>query len=166
MSDNIQKPLKADEIEAMLRSAREMEPNRSDIVSSEPLGPGDVQHLRNGFDENTLTATGWPYDDIGTDELLQNAQQHLAQAMANDEVFTSPFQAAPSCAPASITRNPLRRASASWRPRSSGTSSACAVSSCRRSSTDRPVARTDRHPAPPGPARRRLYFLTPRGPDR
>lgn len=106
MSDNIQKPLKADEIEAMLRSAREMEPNRSDIVSGEPLGPGDVQHLRNGFDENTLTATGWPYDDIGTDELLQNAQQHLAQAMANDEVFTSPYQAAPTLPPLSVPQPP------------------------------------------------------------
>jgi flagellar motor switch protein FliN len=93
VSEHIQKPLKADEIEAMLRSARQMEPNRSDIVSNEPLGPGDVQHLRNtGFDESSLPDTGWPYDAIGTDELLQSAQQNLAEAMANDEIFTSPPQ--------------------------------------------------------------------------
>jgi flagellar motor switch protein FliN/FliY len=79
-----------------------METNRADVVSNEPLGPGDVQHLRNGFDENTLTASGWPYDDLGTDELLQHAQQHLAEAMANDEVFSPPAPPATPLPPLSV----------------------------------------------------------------
>lgn len=117
MSEHIQKPLKADEIEAMLRSARQMEPNRSDIVSNEPLGPGDVQHLRNtGFDEGSLPDTGWPYDTIGTDELLQSAQQNLAEAMANDEIFTSPPRAAMTLPPLSPPPAPATTSASSSTP--------------------------------------------------
>jgi flagellar motor switch protein FliN/FliY len=117
VSEHIQKPLKADEIEAMLRSARQMEPNRSDIVSNEPLGPGDVQHLRNtGFDESSLQDTGWPYDDIGTDELLQSAQQNLAEAMANDEIFTSPSQPAKTFPPLTPPPAPATTSSSSSTP--------------------------------------------------
>ena len=114
MSEHIQKPLKAAEIEAMLRSARQIEPNRSDIVSNEPLGPGDVQHLRNtGFDESSLPGTGWPYDDIGTDELLQSAQQNLAEAMANDELFASPPNPAKTFPPLTPPPTPAATSSSS-----------------------------------------------------
>lgn len=89
MSEHIQKPLKADEIEAMLRSAREIGPHRSDMVSNEPLGPGDVQYLRNTeLDESSIPESGWPYDAVAADELLRHAEQHLAAAMAADELFT------------------------------------------------------------------------------
>lgn len=85
MSDPFQKPLNADEIEALLRSARERElANRSDIVSNEPLGPGDVQHLRNTSLPDELLSDGWPYDAVPTDELLHRAEHHLAAALSPD----------------------------------------------------------------------------------
>ena len=89
MSENFQKPLKADEIEAMLRSARGPGPDhRSDVVSNEPLGPGDVQHLRNTAlnDDDSSADTGWPYDSVSADELLHRAEHHLAAAMSLDAV--------------------------------------------------------------------------------
>ncbi len=85
MGDPFQKPLNADEIEALLRSARERElANRSDIVSDEPLGPGDVQHLRNTSLPDELLSDGWPYDAVSTDELLHRAEHHLAAALSPD----------------------------------------------------------------------------------
>lgn len=85
MGDPFQKPLNADEIEALLRSARERElANRSDIVSDEPLGPGDVQHLRNTSRPDELLSDGWPYDAVSTDELLHRAEHHLAVALSPD----------------------------------------------------------------------------------
>lgn len=85
MGDPFRKPLNADEIEALLRSARERElANRSDIVSDEPLGPGDVQHLRNTSLPDELLSDGWPYDAVSTDELLHRAEHHLAAALSPD----------------------------------------------------------------------------------
>ncbi len=86
MSEHIQKPLKADEIEALLRSARASEPDRrSDVLSNEPLGPGDVQHLRNmALNDDSSINAGWPYDVDSADELLHRAEQHLAAAMSPD----------------------------------------------------------------------------------
>ena len=87
MNESDQKPLKADEIEALLRMARNREPaSRSDVVSDEPLGPGDVQHLRNtDLHDDLLAAGGWPYDAVSTDELLHRAEHHLAEAMSSVE---------------------------------------------------------------------------------
>ena len=90
MSEPIQKPLKADEIEALLRTARETEPDRrSEVLSNEPLGPGDVQHLRNtALDDVSSMDAGWPYDAVSADELLHRAEQHLAAAMSPDADFS------------------------------------------------------------------------------
>ncbi len=90
MSEHFQKPLKADEIEALLRSARASEPDRrSDVLSNEPLGPGDVQHLRNmALNDMSSTDAGWPYDADSADELLHRAEQHLAAAMSPDTDFS------------------------------------------------------------------------------
>lgn len=85
VSDPFQKPLTADEIEALLRSARERElANRSDVISDEPLGPGDVQHLRNTSIPEELMTDAWPYDSVSTDELLHRAEHHLAAALSPD----------------------------------------------------------------------------------
>jgi len=85
VSEPFQKPLNADEIEALLRSARERElANRSDVVSDEPLGPGDVQHLRNTSIPEELVPDAWPYDAVSTDELLHRAEHHLAAALSPD----------------------------------------------------------------------------------
>lgn len=85
MSEHFQKPMKAEEIEALLRSARELEPGRSDVLSNEPLGPGDVQHLRNtGLDDDLLLDSGWPYDMVSADESLHRAERHLAEAMSRE----------------------------------------------------------------------------------
>ena len=90
VSEHFQKPLKADEIEALLRSARETESDRrSDVLSNEPLGPGDVQHLRNtALHDDFSTNAGWPYDAVSADELLHRAEQHLAAAMSPDTDFS------------------------------------------------------------------------------
>ena len=57
VSEQFPQPLKADEIEALLRSAREFKSaNHSDVVSNEPLGAGDVQHLwRTAPDDDSMT---------------------------------------------------------------------------------------------------------------
>ena len=90
MSDHFQKPLKADEIEALLRTARDVDTaGRSDVVSNEPLGPGDVQHLRNtAFHEDLHSPAdgGWPFDVVSADELLHQAEHHLAEAMSPDDL--------------------------------------------------------------------------------
>ncbi len=88
MNDPARKPLTADAIEALLRAARDRLPTvRSDVLSSEPLGPGDVQHLRNmSFAEATSAAAvaerDWPGNMLPADELLQQAEQQLADAMS------------------------------------------------------------------------------------
>jgi flagellar motor switch protein FliN len=74
----------ADEIESLLRSARESSV-RADVVSQEPLGPGDVQHLQNSsYSEPALSETSWPDDLASADELLRQAQQHLSEAMSSN----------------------------------------------------------------------------------
>lgn len=99
MTEPFQKPLNADEIEAWLRTAREHESkNRADIVSNEPLGPGDVQYLRNSpVNHETLANDSWPYDATNAEDQLQRAEQHLAAAMAPDGV---PPAESPTFAPA------------------------------------------------------------------
>lgn len=84
MGEPLQKPLKADEIEALLRAARDVEPShRSDVVSNEPLGPGDVQHLRNtALHDEMLADDEWPYDGNSAERSLQRAEQHLSAAMS------------------------------------------------------------------------------------
>lgn len=102
MGDPFQKPLNADEIEALLRSARERElANRSDIISDEPLGPGDVQHFRNTLLPDELPSDGWPYDAVSTDELLHRAEHHLAAALSPDVQHPShvPPQPQPAFSP-------------------------------------------------------------------
>lgn len=99
MSDSFQKPLKADEIEALLRTARSLEPSRADLVSNEPMGPGDVQHLRNtAFDESPITDTTWPFDVSSADELLNRAEHHLAAALSPD-IGLPGFDPRPATAP-------------------------------------------------------------------
>ena len=93
VSEPSQKPLTADEIEALLRAARDRLPAiRSDILSNEPLGPGDVQHLRNtSFAEATFVDSfaqnGWPGNMLPADELLRQAEQQLADAMSTHGDF-------------------------------------------------------------------------------
>jgi flagellar motor switch protein FliN/FliY len=86
MGEHIQKPLKADEIEALLRAARDVEPShRSDVVSNEPLGPGDVQHLRNtSLQDDILADDEWPFDGDSAERSLQRAERHLSAAMSTD----------------------------------------------------------------------------------
>ncbi|MEK6261493.1 MAG: flagellar motor switch protein FliN [Planctomycetota bacterium] len=104
MSEPVQKPLTADKIEALLRAARDRLPAvRSDVLSSEPLGPGDVQHLRNiTFSETAFAESGWPGNMLPADELLRQAEQQLADAMSMQGDFpdttpavTKPFPLAP-----------------------------------------------------------------------
>lgn len=86
MNDPNPKPLQADEIEAMLRSARNNDAvGRADVVSNEPLGPGDVQHLRNtDLTDDLLADSVWPYDSVSADELLHRMEHQLAAAMADE----------------------------------------------------------------------------------
>jgi flagellar motor switch protein FliN len=88
-----QKPLNAFEIEKLLRASRDRQPSvRSDVVSNEPLGPGDVQYLQNtaqveeAFEEldqeDALAGFTWPGETITADERLQRAEQQLADAIA------------------------------------------------------------------------------------
>ncbi len=107
MSEPTQKPLTADQIEALLRAARLRSPEvRSDVLSSEPLGPGDVQHLRNmSFAEATTSAASfaesdWPENMLPADELLQQAEQQLAEAMSTrgDSSDAASFATMPSAA--------------------------------------------------------------------
>ncbi|MBC8113025.1 MAG: flagellar motor switch protein FliN [Candidatus Saccharimonas sp.] len=104
MSEPTQKPLTAEKIEALLRAARDRLPAvRSDVLSSEPLGPGDVQHLRNiTFSETAFAESGWPGNMLPADELLRQAEQQLADAMSTQGDFfdttpavTKPFPLAP-----------------------------------------------------------------------
>ncbi len=94
MSHPAQKPLRTDEIEALLRAARERPTSvRSDVVSSEPLGPGDVQHLQNTAftdpafpeltDSNGLDEFSWPGNALSADERLRQAEQQLAEVLSN-----------------------------------------------------------------------------------
>ncbi len=88
MSEPTPKPLTAEQIETLLRAARERQSAiRSDVVSHEPLGPGDVQHLRNtSFAEATVADSfaerDWPENMLPADELLRQAEQQLADAMS------------------------------------------------------------------------------------
>jgi flagellar motor switch protein FliN/FliY len=88
VSKPFKKPLSAAEIEALLRSSRDLDPvGRSDVVSSEPLGPGDVQHLRNmDLHEEPSAVPSWPYDAVSTEELLQQAEDHLASVLSPENV--------------------------------------------------------------------------------
>lgn len=95
MNDPFHKPLNADQIEALLRSARDQQTaNRADFVSNEPLGPGDVQHLRNtAFPKDVLAEFDWPGQSA--DELLHQAQHDLAEAMSTDVEPPTAESAAP-----------------------------------------------------------------------
>ena len=97
MSHPAQKPLRTDEIEALLRAARERPPSvRSDVVSSEPLGPGDVQHLQNTAftelaDSNGLDEFSWPGNALSADERLRQAEQQLADVLSTrDDSLDAP----------------------------------------------------------------------------
>ncbi len=94
MSHPAQQPLTTDEIEVLLRAARDRQPSvRSDVVSNEPLGPGDVQHLQNtafaadsfreSEDAEGLDEFGWPDHALSTDERLCQAEQQLADVLSN-----------------------------------------------------------------------------------
>ena len=89
MSEPTHKPLTAEQIEALLRAARDRLPAiRSDVVSNEPLGPGDVQHLRNtSFAESAFAESDWPGNRLPADELLRQAEQQLADAMSTRDDF-------------------------------------------------------------------------------
>lgn len=85
----MKKPLTADEIEELLRAARDRElGSQSDFVSDEPLGPGDVQHLRNtSLQDSDPNHVSWPFDGSTADQRLRDAEKHLAAAIAmNAEV--------------------------------------------------------------------------------
>ena len=97
MSHPAQKPLRTDEIEALLRAARERPPSvRSDVVSNEPLGPGDVQHLQNTAftelaDSNGLDEFSWPGNALSADERLRQAEQQLADVLSTrDDSLDAP----------------------------------------------------------------------------
>ena len=97
MSHPAQKLLRTDEIEALLRAARERPPSvRSDVVSSEPLGPGDVQHLQNTAftelaDSNGLDEFSWPGNALSADERLRQAEQQLADVLSTrDDSLDAP----------------------------------------------------------------------------
>ena len=97
VSDPVPRPMSADEIEALLRTARDHEAkNRSDIVSDEPLGPGDVQHLRNTSHEDPPTQEFWPYTAASAEETLNQAEQQLAAAMSSDSVSVTPAKSQPA----------------------------------------------------------------------
>ena len=89
VSEPTPKPLTAEQIEALLRRARERQPAiRSDVLSKEPLGPGDVQHLRNtSFAAASFAESGWPENALPADELLRQAEQQLADAMSTHGDF-------------------------------------------------------------------------------
>jgi len=113
VSDLSQKPLSADEIEAMLRARRDRDnlergnSVRSDIVSAEPLGPGDVQHLRNtiqgdqvdssdSISTETINNVAWPNRSTTTEELLRQAERQLEDALSlHSESLDSSVQPVP-----------------------------------------------------------------------
>lgn len=93
VSQPTQKPLTAAEIETLLRAARERLPSvRSDAVSNEPLGPGDVQHFQNTAISKTLLAElaeedgladfAWPGLELSADERLHQVDQQLAEGLS------------------------------------------------------------------------------------
>ena len=89
VSEPTSQSLTAEQIEALLRAARDRQSGiRSDVVSNEPLGPGDVQHLRNtSFAEAAFAEAGWPVDMLPADELLRQAEQQLAEALSTRDGF-------------------------------------------------------------------------------
>ncbi len=101
MSQPTQKPLTTDEIETLLRAARERQHSvRSDVVSREPLGPGDVQYLQNtalaegamdeSEDADALAEFVWPRDSLDADQRLQQAEQQLADVLSShDDSFAT-----------------------------------------------------------------------------
>ncbi len=101
MSQPTQKSLTTDEIETLLRAARERQHSvRSDVVSREPLGPGDVQHLQNTAfaegaidrleDADALAEFVWPSDLLNADQRLQQMEQQLADALSlRDDSFAT-----------------------------------------------------------------------------
>ena len=101
MSQPTQKSLTTDEIETLLRAARERQHSvRSDVVSREPLGPGDVQHLQNtAFAEETIDESEdadalaefiWPRDSLNADQRLQQVEQQVADALSSrDDSFAT-----------------------------------------------------------------------------
>lgn len=115
MDEPDKKPLKADDIEALLRAARDVElSSRADFVSDEPLGPGDVQYLRN-MPEDNLTVTrpagidpGWRSTAASADELLRQAEDHLAEALASEKESapSGPLMPFPSARPQPRTASP------------------------------------------------------------
>ena len=111
MSEPTPKPLTAVQIEALLRAARDRLPAiRSDVVAHEPLGPGDVQHLRNtSFGEVAFAASfaesGWPENMLPADELLRQAEQQLADVMSTRD--DSPDVAVPVATPSVSKSFPL-----------------------------------------------------------
>ena len=101
MSQPTQKSLTTDEIETLLRAARERQHSvRSEVVSREPLGPGDVPHLQNtAFAEETIDESEdadalaefvWPRDSLNADQRLQQVEQQLADALSSrDDSFAT-----------------------------------------------------------------------------
>ncbi len=101
MSQPTQKSLTTDEIETLLRAARERQHSvRSEVVSRESLGPGDVPHLQNtAFAEGTIDESEdadalaefvWPRDSLNADQRLQQVEQQLAEALSSrDDSFAT-----------------------------------------------------------------------------
>jgi flagellar motor switch protein FliN len=82
-------PLPADEIEALLRMARESQYPPAERLSDDELGPGDVQHLRGQsrkYADASTTIPGssnWPDNQIAPDALLRQAERQLAEAIVD-----------------------------------------------------------------------------------
>jgi len=87
VTEPLPQPLTAEQIESLLRAAQNRHPAvRSDVVSSEPLGPGDVQYLRNtSLSEYEAGERAWLEDRLPADELLERAEQQLAAALSTQD---------------------------------------------------------------------------------
>lgn len=109
MSEHSKRPLNAEEIEALLLAARSGTPdNRADAVSDEPLGPGDVQYLRNsGIADDPYLNPDWFHDTVSTEAMLHQAEHHLAAAMSPE--ISPPAEALP-LSPAPVPPRPAASA--------------------------------------------------------
>lgn len=78
--------ISVDEMESLLRAARENVTSVPHETSNEELGPGDVQYFRGetkttDLNLDQIMQRGWFESPSSPDELLQHAERQLAEAM-------------------------------------------------------------------------------------
>ena len=107
-------PLGSDEIKAILQAARESVQMPTNDTSDADFGPGEIQHLRGSSKPRPdvtnpeLPPLSWHQTTRSTDELLDSAERHIAQAIRDSS--------APTRAEATLANLPERNAESTIKP--------------------------------------------------